>query len=259
MAEPDRGSRRTDRRETGAKHVLRTVTAMTYRAKLRIELPDRPGALGRAAGVIGSCGGNVISVDVQEVDGDLAVDEIVVDLPDSMTPDGLRQALASERAGTLLSHQAPRPYDDPVLRALHWAGALAEVDEQDRGDELARAIADLCSASGAWVSTTSEARRHEAGRFALERGAPVAQRTTDLPTWAVPDSPRGAWLLAVPDDGMAATRVAFLARPAGLRFTTTEISRVVALLRVARRLDATCGDAVPHGRHVPRPQMLTVT
>ena len=51
-----------------------TVQRVTYRARLRVELPDRPGALSRVAGIIGECGGNVVSVDVQEVEGTLAVD-----------------------------------------------------------------------------------------------------------------------------------------------------------------------------------------
>src|SRR5688500_11976490 len=97
---------------------------MSYRARLRIELPDRPGALARVAGVIGDHGGNVVSVDAQEVDGDHVVDEIVADLPDDVTAATLRAALDAERAGILLSVSAPRPYDDPVLRALQWASAV---------------------------------------------------------------------------------------------------------------------------------------
>ena len=210
---------------------------MSYRARLRNELPDRPGALARVAGVIAYRGGNVVSVDVQEVDGDHVVDEIVADLPEDVSAADLRAALEEERAGFLLSASAPRPYDDPVLRALQWASAVVEIDRADRSDRLAAAFADICSASACWTSSPADATAYAVGRFALDRGAPVAQLTDAVPASLAPELQRSAWLLAVPDDSDRPTRVAFLARPPGLRFTATEISRVVALLRLARRLD----------------------
>ena len=209
---------------------------MTYRARLRIELPDRPGALARVAAVIGERGGNVISLDVQEVDGDLVVDEIVTDLPDDVTAADLREALERDHSGALLSAAAPRPYDDPVLRALQWANSLVELPD-DRSERLAAAFADICSASASWTTSPVDARSYEVGRFALERGTPVAQLTEAVPASLAPELTRSAWLLAVPDDSQRPTRVAFLARPPGLRFTSTEISRVGALLRLARGLD----------------------
>ena len=211
---------------------------MTYRARLRIELPDRPGALAGLAGTLAQQGANVVTVETHEVDGDLAVDELVVDLPDDVTPEVLAQVLDGVGVGTLLSCGPPRPHEDPVSRALQWAGALAEVDPADRDDELARAIVDVCSAAGAWVTSVEEAGRTAVGAAALGRGAPVALRTEDVPDSLRPELARRAWLLAAPDDADEPRRVAFLARPQGLRFTTTEIARVVALLRLRRRFDA---------------------
>ncbi len=161
-----------------------------------MELPDRPGALSRVAGIIGECGGNVVSVDVQEVEGTLAVDELVVDLPDDVDGDTLRGRLDEDRAGILLSIQGARPYSDMVLRAMQWTEALLESRQSERSDMLASALADLCSASGAWVAdSVSDARQFEAGRFALERGAPVAHRTDTIPVGVAPDLADGAWLL----------------------------------------------------------------
>lgn len=211
---------------------------MSYRARLRVELPDRPGALSRVAGIIGECGGNVVSVDVQEVEGALAVDELVVDLPDDVDGDQLRERLDEDRAGILLSIHGARPYSDMVLRAMQWTEALLDSGPDERSDMLASALADLCSASGAWVAdSVSEARQFEAGRYTLERGAPVAHRTDSIPVGVAPDLGDGAWLLAVPDHDTEPLRVAFLARPLRLRFTATEIARVVALLRTCRMLD----------------------
>jgi hypothetical protein len=211
---------------------------MTYRARLRVELPDRPGALAGLAGALAGQGANVVAVETHEVDGDLAVDELVVDLPDGVTPERLGQVLSGDGVGTLLSCGPPRQHEDPVTRALQWAGALAEVEPADRDDELARALTDVCSATGAWVSPTVEARASPAGAAALDRGAPLTVRTDDVPASLLPELARGAWLLAVPDDGEEPRRVAFLARPPGMRFTTTEIARVVALVRLRRRYDA---------------------
>jgi hypothetical protein len=211
---------------------------MTYRARLRVELPDRPGSLAGLAGSLAAQGADIVTVETHEVDGDLAVDELVVDLPDSVTPERLGQVLEGDGVGTLLSCGPPRSHEDPVGRALQWAGALAEIDPTDRDGELARAIADICAAAGAWITTAQEAAATEVGTVALERGAPVAMRTRDVPPSLLPELSRGAWLLAAPDDADEPQRVAFLARPLGLRFTTTEIARVVALLRLRRRFDA---------------------
>ncbi len=55
---------------------------MSTRVLLRVSLPDRPGALGAIASRIGAVQGNVIGVEILEQEGNVAVDEIVVALPD---------------------------------------------------------------------------------------------------------------------------------------------------------------------------------
>jgi len=47
---------------------------------IRVQLPDRPGALGAVASRIGSVGGDVVSIDILEHDGGIVVDELVVGL-----------------------------------------------------------------------------------------------------------------------------------------------------------------------------------
>lgn len=51
---------------------------ITYR--LRIRLPDRPGALGLVASRIGAVGGDIIAIDILGRDEGSAVDEFVVHL-----------------------------------------------------------------------------------------------------------------------------------------------------------------------------------
>lgn len=208
---------------------------MAYGARLRIELPAVPGALGRVAGVLGGRGGTVVGVDVHEVDGDLAggpgrgAVEIVVDLPDDISPAEIGAALARDGCGTLLTAGPARPWADLVLRTLRWTTAVAEVHPDDRAEELARALADLCAAT-AWVTPAEEARGSKAGRLALERSAPVAVAGAEVPVAVAPGLALGAELVAVPGPGDPPVVVAFLARAPGAPFTRTEIERAAALL-----------------------------
>ena len=62
------------------------------RLVLRIWLPDRPGALGAVASRVGAIRGDVVGIEVVERDGGVAVDDLVVDLPD----DGLLELMLAE-------------------------------------------------------------------------------------------------------------------------------------------------------------------
>ena len=50
--------------------------------KMRIWLPDVPGVLGAVAAEIGAVAGNVVGLEVLERDAGVAIDELVVELPD---------------------------------------------------------------------------------------------------------------------------------------------------------------------------------
>ena len=49
---------------------------------MRIWLPDAPGVLGAVAAEIGAVRGNVIGLEVLEREAGVAIDELVVELPD---------------------------------------------------------------------------------------------------------------------------------------------------------------------------------
>ncbi|MGY1915708.1 ACT domain-containing protein [Blastococcus sp. SYSU DS0973] len=56
---------------------------------LRLVLPDRPGVLGAVATALGTAGIDIVSLDVLERGHGIAVDDVVVDLPDDRLPDSL--------------------------------------------------------------------------------------------------------------------------------------------------------------------------
>jgi hypothetical protein len=199
----------------------------TYR--LRVELPDQPGALADVAAVIASSAGNVLAIDIHELEGASAVDEILIEAADDWDGAALGAALPGVGA-ELLSWAPAVDRIDTMVRALRFAGALVASEPSRSSLELGRALLELTGATAAWVSPKSEAMRYEAGRRAIAHDGPVVMRTDDLPASVSEDVNRPVWLLAVPDGGMEAKVVAFAVRPLALRFTTSEIARVEALL-----------------------------
>jgi predicted amino acid-binding ACT domain protein len=197
--------------------------------RLRISVPDRPGALARVATIIASHGGNITSIDVQQVDAEFAVDELVVDFTDPPDVARLREDLATQGDTTLLSHQQTERID-PIVASLRQAIALVEMRSEVGESALARGVAELCSSPVAWVSSAEEATEYDAGRLALERQGMVIMTTTELPAHLAERLPGEVCLLALPDhDPAEQQRVIFVARPVANSFTTTEAARVEAL------------------------------
>ncbi len=182
------------------------------RYRLRVELPDLPGALARVATVISELDGDVVSVDIHELDGHQAVDELVVEVLTQLDGGVLASALEQAGAGALLSCAPAAARAEPVLDALGWAREIAE--HPDTG-ELGRVLASACHSAKVWVAPIDEARELPVGRLALARGAPLVQRSHDLPVplGGRPASPM--WLLAVPD-GHPHTRQHRVPGPAGI-------------------------------------------
>ncbi|MFB9618945.1 ACT domain-containing protein [Brooklawnia cerclae] len=66
---------------------------------LRVELPDRPGALGQVASAIGAVGADIYTIEIVERGDGHAVDDFMVDLPRGSLPDTLVSA-CTEIEGT---------------------------------------------------------------------------------------------------------------------------------------------------------------
>lgn len=111
---------------------------------VRMWLPDRPGALGAVASRIGAVRGDVVGIDILETGGGVAVDELVVRLPQAQLVD-LLIAEIEEVDGVSVEdvRVAGSGGHDPRGDGLETAAVLCGADTMD---ELLRA---LCSHGGA--------------------------------------------------------------------------------------------------------------
>ncbi|TFV55469.1 ACT domain-containing protein [Geodermatophilus sp. DF01-2] len=91
---------------------------------LRLVVPDRPGILGAVATALGTAGIDIVSVDVLERGGGVAVDDIVVDLPSGRLPDSL---ITAAQAVPGVQVESLRPFAGPLdtHRELELLEALA--------------------------------------------------------------------------------------------------------------------------------------
>jgi len=173
---------------------------------------------------------NITSIDVQQADADLAVDELLVDFSNEPDVASLREDLAKDGETVLVSQQITERLD-PIVASLRHVAELLESASVDPEAALVRGVAELCSSPVAWVSSAEEAALYDAGRFAMERHGVVVMTTAELPAHLAERLPGEVCLLAVPDVEQAEQqRVIFVARPVGNDFTTTEVARIEALI-----------------------------
>lgn len=198
--------------------------------RLRIELPDRPGALAAVTGEIGASDANIVSIDVHEVDGATVVDEIVVDVPETWAPGPLASALAANTAGLLLSSRRITTRADPITGALDAVAAMVAGSAEAVDAACCQALLGLAHGSSARIQDAATAAGDPVAGVALERRTSVVTR---------PDSSGTGWVLAAVDDAVAPHAVALVTRPLNVRFSATEVSRAEALLRIRRQLRRT--------------------
>jgi hypothetical protein len=98
---------------------------------VRIWIPDRPGALGAVASRIGSVRGDLIGIDILERGAGLAIDELVVTLPDEdLVPLLLKEI--NEVDGVDVEDVFPvagEGLPDPRLAALETAALLVQLTD----------------------------------------------------------------------------------------------------------------------------------
>ncbi len=95
---------------------------------IRVQLPDRPGALGAVASRIGSVGGDVISIDILEHEGGIVVDELGVGLAGDHLIGLLRDEIL-EVDGVVV--ESVRPVEGPLPdRHAELLGVATELMKQ---------------------------------------------------------------------------------------------------------------------------------
>ncbi len=209
---------------------------------LRLVVPDRPGLLGAVASALGSAGVDIVSVDVLERGGGVAVDDIVVDLPPGRLPDSLitaAQGVPGVRVESL------RPFAGPLdtHRELDLLEALARAPEGTAVKLLAAELPRVFR--GGWAAVVRGAGDGGCEVLAASDAAPALEGMR-LP-WLPLSSPRllpseDEWLperwremaiemMAAPFGAPGAAVV--LGRSGGPAFRRSELLRLAHLTGIA--------------------------
>ncbi|HVL04872.1 MAG TPA: hypothetical protein VM388_02725 [Acidimicrobiales bacterium] len=217
---------------------------------VRVWVPDRPGALGQVASRIGAVRGDVVGIDILERGAGRAIDELVVELPDSSLV-SLLLAEIDQVDGVDVEdvRRAPAEVADPRLDALQTAAVLvsAESNEALLGALVAHARRDFGTEWAVVVDLDSRT-------LLASHGAPPP------PAWLVAFVAGSQSSAAVssgecgPDDvawaELGDTRLAILLGRQGRPFRSRERYQLGALCKIARYVTANLGAerAIPVSR-----------
>jgi hypothetical protein len=200
---------------------------------IRVQLPDRPGALGAVATARGKVGVDILSLDVVERRSGVAIDDLVVELPSGRLPDVLITAAESVQG---VEVDAVRP----------WAGVLDTHRELELVERIAAdpeyglqvftdGVPKIIRAGWAVVFATTDG---EPQRVTASFAAPETVAGT-LPWWPLrratildseeawvplPWRELGTELAATPLGGP--DRVLLVGRPGGPMFRAAELARL---------------------------------
>ena len=187
---------------------------------VRVELPDRPGALGLVASRVGAVRGEIVGIDILERAAGRAVDELVVDLPDSSLLELLvAEVTAVDGVEVDDVRRSPSGRRDPRLEALETAVHLTEATSIDTLLE----------------SLVTSARRTLDADTAVVEPEPPVHPTSEGDVARVP----------LPSAGLA-----LVLRRTGRRFRSRELARLSALARIVDlRWRELSGGAATDDRH----------
>lgn len=215
---------------------------------LRVALPDRPGALGALATALGEVGADILSLDVVERRDDLAVDDVLVELPAGGLADSLLTAVSLVDGAAV---ESLRPWsggtdlrrDLELVDALaaHPASALACLTEESPGVFRAGWALLVVQQGGGSPARVLLGSRAAPGVTALDvpfLPLPTARRVAAGEDW-VPERWRALGTeLAVAPVGCP-ERALLLGRPGGPRFLDSELVRLAHLAGLAATVEAT--------------------
>ncbi|HVT63958.1 MAG TPA: ACT domain-containing protein [Mycobacteriales bacterium] len=205
-------------------------------ARLRIDVPDHPGALAAIGRVLAAESMNVVEVAIHEVEGDRATDEIVVQCATMPSFDTLAGPIAAA-GGALLSVGPCSQHTDQLIAAMTWMGVM--LDGPERRRIFAIGIRTIVGIDPVQVVPAAAVADVGIVAEAVASGRVIVQHVSRLPEVvreAVDvDDTTGSWLLAA-SDGLPDGYVVLAARPYGVRFTSTELSRLAALIDCRKQL-----------------------
>ncbi|RSN65271.1 amino acid-binding protein [Amycolatopsis sp. WAC 04182] len=200
---------------------------------IRVQLPDTPGTLGAVATALGTVGADILSVDVVERGGGIAVDDLVVEIPSGRLPDALITAAESVDG---VEVDAVRPYAG-VLDTHRELELVEEIAAKPASglEILAEGVPRIIRAGWAVVVEHADAG---ATRLASSNAAPETP-ITDLPwlpleratildaeeawvpeTWKELGTELAATPLGKPGKAL------LVARPGGPNFRAAEVARL---------------------------------
>lgn len=125
---------------------------MPHTVVVRVWLPDRPGALGQVASRIGAVKGDVLGIEILEIGGGRAVDELVVTLPQPEIVDLMVHEIHAID-GVSIEHVRPIDGDhlEGGLLALSLAADVAEAEPHVRLKALTDGVVRLTESRWAMV------------------------------------------------------------------------------------------------------------
>ena len=203
---------------------------------IRVQLPDTPGMLGAVATALGGIGADILSLDVVERIGGVAVDDLVVELPSGRLPDVLITA-AESVDGVIVD--AVRPYAGilDTHRELELVEEIADSPKQ--GLAVFTEGAPKIVRAGWALALSADAR---GVKVLASSGAAPGTSDLDLPwlplakatildgedswvpqTWQELGTELAATPLGKPD------RVVLVGRPGGPMFRAAEVARLAHL------------------------------
>jgi hypothetical protein len=218
--------------------------------RVRVTLPDRPGALGQVARTLGVAGADIVQVVVLERLGGRAVDDFTVVWPGASRVERLLTGLAA----------IPGVQVDGVWRAIgapvsgsHDAELLAQVaaNPQDGLGTLVDAVPGLLAADWAAAAVVSS---DWAARTAAPRPGPAGEPALALPPGGEPAVAYASWRAPAPLTLPEVTplRARPLTGPDGTRFAVAPFGRAGLVLLVARTDDRDLPGAAFHITEVDR-------
>ncbi|MEO6651341.1 MAG: hypothetical protein ABIP17_01625 [Ilumatobacteraceae bacterium] len=199
--------------------------------RLRVEVPDDPGRIGRVLVALGELAVNIVEIDCHNVDGDVRVDDLFVHATRPLDVPTIAHAVENTGCPLIeIRRLSVHDLEDPVTRSMRCITHVATAHTVT-ADLIAWCAGELVRADLACVIDSRFASADSAAGRALAQGVPVRERE-----WAkrLPSTGVQPWALAMPFDH-AGRRAAMVVFRTTSRFTRTETARLRALLDASSR------------------------